>query len=173
MSSKKLIATGGVGGVLLGVALGVASPQITGFEGTKNEPYRDIVGVLTVCTGHTDPDVVVNKIYSNGECQALTVQDAKKAAIGVLKVSPHLAWHPMQLAAAISLAFNVGTGTYATSSVARLFNSGDFYGACQAFTLYKYAGGKVVQGLVNRREAEKKICLSTLSSEGMKNVAPE
>ena len=169
MSRRNIIA-GGAGAGLLAVALNVATPEITTFEGMERKAYRDVVGVLTVCAGHTGPDIVVGKVYSDEECKKLTMADAAKAAIGVLKVSPHLLWHPMQLAAAISFSYNVGAGTYAKSSVARLFNEGRFIEACNFLPKYKYAGGKVWTGLVNRRAREQEICLSTLTKEGMKDV---
>lgn len=163
--SRRAITVGGAGAGLVAVALSVATPEIKEFEGRRNVPYYDVVKVLTVCDGHTGPEVVKNKKYSDAECDAITVKDAQKFAAGVLKVSPHLAYHPMQLAAAISFSYNVGTGTYAKSSVARLFNEGKFIEACNFLPKYKYAGGKVYAGLVNRRAREQSICLSTLTAE--------
>lgn len=171
--AKKAIAAGGAGAGLMAIALGIATPEITTFEGVEARAYRDVVGVLTVCAGHTGPDIVVGKVYSNNECKKLTLKDAEKAAVGVLKVSPHLIWHPMQLAAAISFSYNVGVGTYANSSVARLFNEGKFIEACNFLPKYKYAGGKVWPGLVTRRAREQDICLSTLTKEGMKDVVDQ
>lgn len=159
------------GAALTALALQAIVPQIESFEGTRQRAYRDIVGVLTVCSGHTGPDVVVGKQYTTDECHALTLKDAEKAAKGVLAVSPHLIYHPMQLAAAISLSFNVGTGNYATSSVARNFNQGNFIAGCNSILLYNKAGGKFVQGLANRRAVEHTLCMSTLTSAGLKDVS--
>lgn len=163
----RTIIAGGAGAALSALALTIAQPEITTFEGQRNTAYKDVVGVLTVCAGHTGKDIVVGKVYSNDECKALTIKDAAVAAAGVLKVSPHLIWHPMQLAAVISFSYNVGTGTYANSTVARLFNAGDFIGACNFLPNYKYAGGQVWPGLVTRRAREKEICLSTLTVNGV------
>ena len=169
-TATRAVVTGGAGASLIAVALGIAVPEIKEFEGRRLVPYLDIVKVLTVCDGKTGPEVIVNKVYTHKECDAMTAKDAAKYASGVLKVSPHLAWHPMQLAAAISFSYNVGLGTYQTSTVSKLFNKGDFLGACNFLPNYKYAGGKVSTGLVNRRARERMICLSTLTPEGMKNV---
>ena len=160
---------GGAGAGLVALALGIATPEIKEFEGRRNTPYYDIVKVLTVCDGHTGKDVTVGKVYSDAECDAITLEDAKEHAEGVLAVNPHLAWHPMQLAAAISFAYNVGVSRYKKSSIARLFNEGKFVEACNFFPRYVYAGGKVVKGLVNRRGREKEICLSTLTAGGYQN----
>ena len=168
--SRRNIIVGGAGGGLIALALSVATPEIKEVEGRRNLPYYDIVKVLTVCDGHTGPEIVKSKKYEDAECDALTTKDAKKFAEGVLRTSPHLAWHPMQLAAAISFSYNVGTGTYQKSSVARLFNEGRFIEGCNFLLRYNRAGGRVVQGLVNRRERERDICLSTLTKEGMSYV---
>lgn len=170
MERKPVLIGAGTAGALVAVAMTVAAPNITQFEGTRNVPYRDIAGVLTVCQGHTGPDVVVDKTYSTGECAALEDQDVSKAAAGVLSVSPHLQYHPIQLAAAISFSYNVGVGTYANSSVANYFNTGNFQAACSALLQYTKAGGKYSRGLDLRRQAEYKICISTLTPKGLNNV---
>ena len=155
----------------MAIVMGSVVPAIQGFEGTRLQAYHDIGGILTVCSGHTGPDVVVNKVYTPNQCNTLTQQDAQKAASGVLRVSPQLIYHPMQLAAAISFSYNVGVGTYDHSSVAAAFNVGNFIGGCNDLLKYDNAGGKYSVGLHNRRVQEQSICLSTLTPKGLNNVA--
>lgn len=164
---KGRVVGGVVGAGLVGTAVLIAVPEISVFEGRRNVPYYDVVKVLTVCDGTTGPDVVVGKIYTDQECNALTSKDVQKAADGILRVSPHLAWHPMQLASMISFSYNVGTGAYSTSTVARLMNEGKMIEACNFLPNYKFAGGKVWTGLVRRRERERQLCLSTLTPSGV------
>lgn len=171
MSTKILGIGAGSGAALMVVVMGVVTPQLQAFEGTRYQAYHDLGGVLTVCTGHTGPDVVVGKVYTPAQCATLTQEDAQKAANGVLKVSPHLIWHPMQLAAAVSFSYNVGVGTYEKSTVAELFNEGNFVGACNYLLKYDHIGTKVDAGLLDRRKKEQAICLSTLTAKGMANVA--
>ena len=59
-----------------------------------------------------------------------------------------------QLAAMVSLAYNIGVGNFRKSSVLRNHNRGDFPAAAQAFHLWNKAQGKVLQGLVKRRAEE-------------------
>lgn len=164
---KKVAVGAGAGATLMAVVMSTVVPQIETFEGVRSTAYRDVGGVLTVCAGHTGPDVVVGKVYNPSECAALTQKDAVKAASGVLKVSPHLIYHPLILAAAISFSYNVGTGRYETSSVASDFNAGNFSLGCSALLKYNLVNGVVNQGLINRRAQEYTICTSTLTVKGL------
>lgn len=155
----------GVGASLMSLVMGYVVPVIQAEEGTKYTPYHDVGGVLTVCSGHTGPDVVIKK-YSPKECADLTEGDANKAAAGVLKVSPQLLYHPFVLASAISFSYNVGVGSYDKSSVARAFNTGNFVAGCNDLLKYDMADGKFNQGLHNRRVEERTLCLSTLTPTG-------
>ncbi len=171
MPSGRAVLTTGAGAGLIAAAVMAVTPNVQQFEGSKSFPYHDIAGILTVCTGHTGPDVVPNKYYPPSQCAALTRQDLDKAAKGVLATSPQLTYHTMQLAAAISFSYNVGVGNYAKSSVAADFNRGDFKAGCSDLLKYTYAGGKYSTGLANRRQQEYKICVSTLTPGGLAYVA--
>jgi len=167
---KQVALGAGAGAAFMAAVMSVAVPQITQFEGTEYQAYRDVGGILTVCSGHTGPDVVVKQVYTADQCTALTREDAEKASAGVLKVSPQLLYHPIQLASAISFTYNVGINSYAKSSVASNFNTGNFSAACGAMLKYVYADGKLIKGLYNRRVIENQLCMSTLTVEGMKDI---
>jgi lysozyme len=59
----------------------------------------------------------------------------------------------------VSFAYNVGSGAFCSSTLVRKLNAGDYTGACNELPRWVYAGGRVVQGLVNRREKERAQCL--------------
>jgi len=158
---RATIATGGV----LALALSIAIPNIQKFEGLRHRTYPDVGQVLSICNGHTGPDVKVNTYYTTAQCYALTQVDATKAANGVLKYSPSLIKYPTILAAAISFSYNVGVGTYDKSSVARDFNLGDYAKGCSDLLKYVNIAGKYSNGLYNRRKAEYTICM-----KGLKDV---
>lgn len=65
-----------------------------------------------------------------------------------------------QLAAMIDLAYNIGIGNFKNSTLLRLFNEGDITGAGDEFLKWNKSHGQVLQGLVNRREAEQRIYYS-------------
>lgn len=64
-----------------------------------------------------------------------------------------------QFDALVSFAYNVGEGNFAKSTLLRRLNSGDSQGAAEQFGRWVNAGGKVLQGLVKRRAAERALFL--------------
>jgi lysozyme len=147
------------GGAALLAALSLATPEIMRWEGKRNDPYRDIVGVMTVCYGETQ---AVMRRYSDTECSAMLSRRVEgDYARLILKCVPGFAARPHPFAAAISLSYNIGTAGFCRSTSARRFNSGDWRGGCDAMLAWNRAGGKVVNGLVRRREAERRLCLGT------------
>ena len=70
-----------------------------------------------------------------------------------------------EFAAMVSLAYNIGPGGFRKSSVLRHFNAGDKARAADAFRLWNKAGGKVLNGLIRRREAERALFLRPVSAE--------
>ena len=141
------------GSAVIAFALAIATPTVEQWEGTRLTPYRDIVGIWTVCSGETR---VTMRRYTPAECQDMLRQTLESDfAPAVLAAAPALEQRPYQFAAAISLSYNIGAAAFARSTAARRFNAGDWRGGCGAFLMWVHAGGKRVQGLVNRREAER------------------
>ena len=155
MNSAAKIAGGGIA-----AAMALATPLVMQWEGKRNDPYRDIVGVQTVCYGETQAKM---RRYSDAECKAMLQSALKKRYMEpVLKCTPTLADRPYQLAAASSLAYNIGTSAFCRSTAAKQFNARNWREGCKAMGRWVYAGGRVVQGLVNRRAAEVRLCLTGL-----------
>lgn len=69
---------------------------------------------------------------------------------------------PERDAAFSSLGYNVGPAGVRKSTATRRLNKGNIAGACQALTWWNKAGGRVVRGLVNRRQAEYDLCMEGL-----------
>ncbi|HHR6078356.1 TPA: lysozyme [Providencia alcalifaciens] len=146
----KTAATGGL------MALTVS--MIAYFEGMETKPYKDVVGVQTVCYGHTGADIIPTKTYSETECLALLEKDLSKVRKGVdplIKVD----LDDNTRAAIYSFAYNVGTGAFARSTMLKKLNAGDIAGACNELKRWTYAGGKEWKGLITRREIENAVCL--------------
>lgn len=123
------------------------------FEGCKLESYRDSVGVWTIGYGHTQGVYAGQKI-SQQEADRLLEQDVNNFAKKVsLLVGGGV--NQNQFDALVSFAYNCGIGNLTKSTLLKLVlknpNDPNIRGE---FAKWKYAGGKVLQGLVRRREAE-------------------
>ncbi|MBL4860894.1 MAG: lysozyme, partial [Acinetobacter sp.] len=64
-----------------------------------------------------------------------------------------------QFDALVSLAYNIGTGAFSGSTLVKKLNVHDIRGAADQFDVWVNAGGKRMQGLVNRRTVEKALFL--------------
>lgn len=146
-------------GVVGTAAAGLLVATVALWEGKENDPYKDIVGVWTVCYGETR---VAMRPYTDAECEEMLADGLTDFAKPVLKRNPELAGHPNQIVAAVSLSYNIGGKNYDKSTVAKRFSAGNWRGACDAILLWNRAGGRVVRGLQRRREYERTICLRNL-----------
>lgn len=141
-------------------AVEIAATLCRQFEGLRLKPYLCPAGVPTVGYGSTR--------YADG--RAVTLRDApitmKQAdellrltlrrdyLPGLLAASPVLAQNPQALGALGSFAYNLGLGAYRTSTLRKRVDAGDWAGARTELAKWVRGGGKVLPGLVARREAE-------------------
>ncbi|WP_316980436.1 lysozyme [Shumkonia mesophila] len=144
-------------------AAGILCTIVPAFEGTEYVGYADVGGIPTKCMGDTT-DAVIGQRYSEAECIESLETELIAHAGPVLKCVPQLEGHPYQIAASVSLAYNIGTGAFRKSTIAKNFRAGRWAEACRGFPAWNKAGGKVVQGLANRRAAERKLCETELPS---------
>ena len=145
-------------GALAAIALALAA-LVRPWEGRELVPYRDIVGVWTVCEGVTGEAVVPNKVYTNPECDRLTADALGQHYRGVMAcITKPIAVH--EAAAITSWAYNVGVGAACKSTLVRKVNAG-LPGSiwCPELLKWNKAGGREVRGLTNRRKAELEVCL--------------
>jgi lysozyme len=141
-------------------AIGAATVTLVlAWEGLRTKPYYDSVGVLTVCVGETQ-GVKKTDVYTPQQCKDMLVRRLDVFEAGIRKCLKNPDAVPAgAYVASISLAYNVGISAYCGSSIRRKLDAGDVRGACDAFLLYNKAGGRYLQGLANRRKAERAICL--------------
>lgn len=134
-------------------------------EGIRQFAYYDPPGILTVCRGHTGPDVVSGHRYSLAECDAYLTADMHKAIGLVDRCAPGL---PAPVLAAFSDAtFNMGSTIACdtgNSTAARYLRVGLFAAACDQLPRWNKARvlGVMVDlpGLTKRRAAERDLCLT-------------
>ena len=137
--------------------LALAIAVVGTYEGLSLAAYPDIVGIPTICYGETK-GVKLGQKATKEECDAKLAARLVEFNDGVNSCITR-PLRDNERVAFVSLAYNVGTGAFCKSSVVRRFNAGDKAGACNAILMWNRAGGKVVQGLVNRREKERAMCL--------------
>lgn len=168
-AADKLIATAfdDVAG-MLGIAIDVMSTSqnginlISSFEGCELKAYLCPAKVWTIGFGTT--------VYPNGvkvkKGDSCTLEQAKQFKAHDLKrfekTVNNLVKVPLtqnQFDALVSLTYNIGTGAFEESTLLKKLNTGDYQGAADQFTVWNKGGGKVLQGLVNRRAKEKEVFL--------------
>lgn len=146
----KLTAKIGAGAVALVV------PLVMLYEGTVLQSYRDPIGIITACVGHTGPELRMGQRYTRQQCEDMLYGDLLKHAQALDCIK-----RPMtdgQKAAFLSFAFNVGNKAFCDSTLVRKANAGDMPGACAELSRWTRAGGRELPGLVKRRAAERELC---------------
>lgn len=132
------------------------------FEGLRLEAYDDGIGVWTVGYGTIR--------YQNGtrvkRGDKITLEQAEQylrhnlsnfedAVNSLVKV-------PLtqnQFDALTSLVYNIGSSAFSKSTLLKKLNAKDYKGAADQFLVWNKAGGKTLQGLINRRTKERQLFL--------------
>lgn len=116
-------------------------------------PYICPAGFWTIGYGHLcDPK---HPPTTEMEAEVYLARDLQTALAATLRYCPVLASEPEgRLAAIVDFTFNLGAGRLQTSTLRRRINQRDWLRAVQELRRWVYGGGKVLPGLVTRREAE-------------------
>lgn len=126
------------------------------FEGLKLIAYFCPANVLTIGYGHTGKDVVPNQTITLEKASELLKQDTLRFEKAVNKLV-QTTINQNQFDALVSFTYNLGEGNLKSSTLLKKVNSNNFAEAAQEFLKWNKAGGKVLPGLVKRREAEKEL----------------
>lgn len=123
------------------------------FEGLELKAYRDSVGVLTIGYGTTN-GVFEGQVIDQSKAEKFLAEDLYRFETCVSKLVK-VAIAQNQFDALVCFAYNVGCSNLASSTLLKKLNTGDYVGAAEQFPRWNKAGGKVLNGLTRRREAEK------------------
>ena len=93
------------------------------------------------------------RVFSKDEVDTILAKDLQRFVTGVLRYCPDNL-NDNRLGALVSFAFNVGLGTLQRSTLRQKHNRGDFQGVKEEFLKFTKGGGKVLPGLVKRRNDE-------------------
>src|SRR5687768_1098720 len=103
------------------------------FEGLRLEAYRCPAGVLTIGFGSTGPHVKQGMVITPGEAERLLVKDLSRFGTGVEAMVTGVPTSEDEFSAMVSLAFNIGLGAFATSTLLKRHKAGNKVGAANAF----------------------------------------
>ena len=101
-----------------------------------------------------------NRVWTKTEIDELFRTDVRTFERGVLRLVPGVVGRQGAFDALVSISFNFGLGNLQRSTIRMRANRGDWEGAAEAFRVWTKGGGKVLPGLVRRREAEIALFLS-------------
>jgi len=133
---------------------------IKSFEGCRLTAYKPVSTerYWTIGYGHYGSDVREGQNISQNEAETLLKFDLRiyeKAVNDLVKVS----LNQNQFDSLVSFTYNVGREGFRTSTLLQKLNNNDYVGASNEFDKWIHAGGKVLNGLVRRRKAEKDLFL--------------
>ena len=142
-------------------ALDVAVQLCKTFEGFRAAPYLCPAGVATIGYGNTfyeDGSKVTlqDKPITQAEAELMLVRSLSTQYLpAVLKASPTLINNSNALGAVLSFTYNLGVSRYRASTLRKRLDVLDMGGAKEEIVKWTRCGGKVLQGLVKRRAAER------------------
>ena len=116
-------------------------------------PYRCAAGFPTQGWGIVVPSMDVPPI-TQAMADAILAREVPRYMADALKASPILAAHPKRLAAITSFVFNLGAARYRASTLRKRVDAQDWDGAVVEILKWTRGGGRVLPGLVKRRQAE-------------------
>ena len=126
------------------------------FEGCKLKAYRCPAGICTIGYGHTSaagaPEVVDGMTITQTRADEILKRDLVKyesAVLGLLKVE----LTQNQFDVLVDFAYNAGVGSLKTSTLLKKVNAGDLDAVPAELMKWTKGGGKVLPGLVRRRQA--------------------
>ena len=132
-----------------------------GIDHVARHQAIDPAGVITYCNGLTnydDPEVRVGEVFSDAECARLLRGELPRY-LRMVDRQIKVVMPPHRYSAVLSFTYNEGEGTLKRSSIKRDMNAGRTGRACDDFLKYDTANHRVLQGLENRRRAERTFCL--------------
>ena len=150
------------------ITLSPAGAEIIGnAEGCRREPYKCPADVLTVGIGSTEYSglpIEPKRIYTDLEIAERWKNDIQVAEKCVNQYGNGRNLPQPIFDAATSITFNVGCGAMRKSTMFKYLNAGKYVQACNELSRWTRAGGRVLPGLVSRREKEKQLCLTPVNN---------
>ena len=125
---------------------------IKDFEGLETKAYQCAAGVWTIGYGHTK-DVQEGDEWSEDHCDHMLEVELEEyeGYINKLVTCP---LSQNQFDALVSWVYNLGSANLQASTLLKVLNAEDYSDVPNQIKRWNKAGGKVLEGLIRRREAE-------------------
>ena len=127
-------------------------------EGCKLSTYRDGGGVFTIGYGHTGRHAYEGNSITKEEAEQIFEEDLYNHEQDLLRLLK-IELNEGQFSAVMSLVFNIGATQFATSSLLKYLNESNFDSAANEFYKWIWDNGHKIQGLINRRDRERRLFL--------------
>ena len=122
------------------------------FEGCELEAYKCSAGVWKIGYGHTK-GFTPNDSISQEEAEQMLVDELHEYESYVNEYVT-VALSQNQFDALVSWVYNLGPANLKASTMLKVLNSGEYEDVPAQMKRWNKAGGKVLEGLIRRREAE-------------------
>lgn len=132
-------------------------------EGCQRMPYTCPADVLTFGIGTTSAveKVIPNKVYTNEEIARAFAKGVKQAEKCINTYANAQRMPQGAFDALSSITFNLGCGKLKNSTLFKMARQGYSKAMCNQFSLWIYANGEPLKGLIERREKERALCLAS------------
>lgn len=132
----------------------IAAAFIRQFEGCRLTAYQDQRGVWTIGYGSTGPDVVSGTTWTLEQAEQRLEADLPKYQNIVRQLTNNVSLAPKQEAALVSMAYNLGGGDFAGSTLFTVINQKDWLNVPAQMIRWNHVDGKPDKGLLIRRLRE-------------------
>ena len=122
------------------------------FEGCELEAYKCAAGVWTIGYGHIK-DVYPRMKITQEQAEEMLVHELTEYE-NYINDCVTVPMSENQFDAMVSWVFNLGVGNLKASTLLKVLNAGDYKGVPEQIMRWNKAGGKVLEGLTRRRQAE-------------------
>lgn len=136
------------------------------FESCRLSAYQDSAGVWTLGWGSTGGDIGPGVVWTQEQANDRLKQDLEKFCKGVGDLV-QVELNSDQFSALVDFAYNEGLHKLESSHLLSRINASDF-DIANEFAKWKYAGGEVLSGLIQRRKAE--ACLFSSDIPGVETI---
>lgn len=160
---SKLASNSSIRKAATGLATAGAISLIAFFEGFSNKaylPHKDDVPTIGYGqTYYTDGrKVKMGDYITEKEARTQLGELVKKDFIARISKCVTVPMTQNEFTAFVSLAYNIGSSAFCKSTLVKKLNAKDYDGACDQILRWNRSGGRVMKGLVKRRQAEHKLC---------------